>query len=135
LYANGKHFARKLIRAFAEITDEDVKNEVRAINKLSGESQHPNLVHILRYGNMVNSPTYYFIDMELCDMDLDTYIRQNFPFSFPPPASTDSDIDLSSETILRCIKKILKDIVAGVLYIHAKGEVHRDLKPRNGILQ
>jgi hypothetical protein len=110
LYANGKHFARKLIRAFAEITDEDVKNEVRAIKKLCGESQHPNLVDILRYGNMVNSPTYYFIDMELCDMDLDAYIRQNFPFSFPP-VSTDSDIDLSSETILRCIEKILNDIV------------------------
>jgi serine/threonine protein kinase len=84
---------------------------------------------------MTNFPTYYRIDMELCEMDLDAYIQQDFPFSFSPVVAESSSphVDLSLKTRLQCIQKIVNDIVSGVSYIHKKNEVHRDLKPRNGI--
>jgi serine/threonine protein kinase len=94
---------------------------------------------IFDHGTMAHSPdplyAYYYIDMELCQLDLASYIADDFPFPCAvsglncDSASTEEDLLLDGR--LSCIQKILCDIVAGLLYIHEQGQVHRDLKPRN----
>jgi hypothetical protein len=46
----------------------------------------------------------------------------------PTSWGSNSASDLDWETVL----KIIGDIVSGLIYIHAEGVVHRDLKPPNG---
>lgn len=71
--------------------------------------------------------------MELCDLNLHFYIQKDFPFSFSQAEKSNAvPVSLSIEDRLLCIRKVMVDIVAGLSYIHAKNEVHRDLKPRNG---
>ena len=114
------------MRPFGPITDNDMRNEIRAIDKLCGENSHHNLVRVLRHGLLFRSSlSYYFIDMELCDMDLNSYI-------IAQKALADSNSLPSVEKTLEAVLKILKEINAGLEFIHGHGEVHRDLKPSNG---
>ena len=48
-----------------------VNNEFRAIRKLNGKG-HPNIIEVLRVNTFANG-SYAFIDMELCDLDLNDY--------------------------------------------------------------
>ena len=72
----------------------------------------------------------YFIDMELCDVVLQAYIDW--------VSSTDSDFSMlwfskepkTKAVSLQIIKKI-GDVTHGLGFIHAKKEIHRDLKPHN----
>jgi|SRR5271169_4259328 len=102
--------ARREIRASFE-------NEVRAITKLCKANSHPNVVTVFRQGEVKNSALYY-IDMELCDGNLDQFIRDHSPSSETPIAIAD-------------IWDIMVQISSGLAYIHSFGEIHRDIKPRN----
>jgi serine/threonine protein kinase len=93
----------------------DIKNELRAVEKLCVHETHPNIVKVLRHGKLPNSP-YYFLDMELCGDNLETFIKNHCRVGGTAVA----------------VLTLFKDIVAGIEYIHANGEVHRDLKPANG---
>jgi hypothetical protein len=55
-----------------------VQNEARAIRKLCGQGNHPNIVAVINHGQLPNAP-YYFIDMELCDINLHDYIYRETP--------------------------------------------------------
>ena len=78
---------------------EDMNNEIRAAVKLCTVGQSGNTIEVIRCGQLPRYP-YFFIDMELCDFNLETYILQ---------------------------------FANGVAFIHRNNEVHRDLKPRNGV--
>jgi serine/threonine protein kinase len=86
-----------------------VENEQRAVVKLCQDS-HKNLVAILGLGKFDSS--HYYIDMELCQSDLEQYIQT-------------SNVEIDR------IWGIMRDISDGVAFIHSHNEVHRDLKPRN----
>ena len=58
------------------VSMEDIQNEVRAAVKLC-EPGTINIVSVLRHGKLPSSP-YYFIDMELCDLNLATYIYRKW---------------------------------------------------------
>ena len=111
------------------VSSNDIENEVRAIKKLCGHDAHPNIVEVLRLGVLVGSP-YYFIDMELCDMNLENYIYNNSPKreSLPRFVKTAPSSVKASQ-----IWNIMRQVASGVAFIHSHEEVHRDLKPRNSI--
>jgi len=68
-------FARKLLKPFSGISDDDILNEFRAIKKLCLEPTHKNIVSIYGYGNLSDS-LYYYIDMEFCSLNLEEYIYE-----------------------------------------------------------
>lgn len=76
---DGQPFARKLIRPFGFVTDEDLQNELNAINRICTQN-HRNIVNILRHDHVQNSP-FYYIDMQFCDINLDDYIYKPWPES------------------------------------------------------
>ena len=53
---------------------DDVANKTRAIAKLWKERPHRNIVSVVPHGKFVNSPSY-FLDMELCDYNLEYFIK------------------------------------------------------------
>jgi len=105
----------------------EILNEIRALDKL-GKGNHPNIVRFLKHGRFATQP-YYSIDMELCDLNLEKYIAEDF-------GSVES---LSSGSLIRApvdlchLFGIMKDITSGLAFIHSQKEIHRDLKPVNGI--
>src|SRR5271154_1333960 len=70
-----QEFARKIVRPFAGITKEDIENEARVVRELQNLEGHPNIISILRDGWEETPFLYYFLDMELCDMNLNDYIH------------------------------------------------------------
>jgi serine/threonine protein kinase len=111
-------FARKLIRLFGGVTTEDIENEARAISKLCGPGTVGNIVEVFNHGWLPRDRSCYFIDMELCSETLEQWIlkrAQEGPL-------------FGGERVLA----VVRDIAAGLSYLHALQAVHRDLKPRNG---
>jgi len=98
---------------------EEIENEIRAVTKLCSGNEHANVVAALRSGKLPGSP-YYFIDMELCDFNLEIYIANQWIN------------DLEKKYRARQVFTILSDISNGVAFLHSHDEVHRDMKPRNG---
>ena len=66
--------------------------------------------------------------MELCDLDLETYIRK----AWPADLVGKSRYFASKEYDMSVVWNIMADITCGLNFIHSLGEVHRDLKPSNG---
>lgn len=98
---------------------------------------HQNLIKIFCDGWHDNLIEYYYIDMELCDLNLHEYIHE------PSRPSVDADRVLLfspvfvnrdcplAENMLN-IWTIMLHIAQGLEYLHTHKFVHRDLKPSNG---
>jgi len=70
--------------------------------------------------------------MELCDLNLATYIHHNstVPKTIPNLILDDlSDRDAWTNQIWG----IMEDLMSGLTFVHEHKSIHRDLKPRNGI--
>lgn len=126
-------FARKLLRPFGSISTSDIKKEIRTVAKLCRPGLHPNIVPVLSLGKLRDSSCYY-IDMELCALNLDAYIQRKWTTrvleGLPQFVKVDT---LPIEHQLEQIRLILSDITNGVAFLHSRKAVHRDLKPANGI--
>lgn len=94
-------------------------NEVRVIDKLC-KNKHENIVMVMRHGWLNSS--FYFFDMELCNMNLEEWIRSTGKKRGLTGVGG-YDVDVFN---------IMKQITSGIGFIHSHMEVHRDLKPRNG---
>jgi len=115
---------------YAQSTETDLlQKEVMAIKTLCGPGAHVNIVQVLAHGPLPSIP-FYFIDMELCDLNLHDYIHQE-P-SAKPLESMPYILRGKNSALPLQIWIIMKQIVAGAEYIHRKGHVHRDIKPANG---
>jgi hypothetical protein len=70
----GQPFARKLLSStMADMSS--IRNEIRAITKLC-DGSHVNIIKVLRCGEYQDlSVSYAYIDMELCSLNLDEYIK------------------------------------------------------------
>jgi serine/threonine protein kinase len=70
----------------------------------------------------------FFIDMEVCDTDLETWIQR--------------DRGIQAAQTYECspgfqelqVWNIVRQIADGLVFIHEQKEIHRDLKPSNGNL-
>jgi serine/threonine protein kinase len=84
----------------------------------------------MRDGTLNSS--YYFLDMEFCDLNLESYITRTWSEEMwlKVPYFT---IEQPTRMRTAQIWDIMEDITRGVAYIHNLNEVHRDLKPCNGI--
>lgn len=106
--------------------------EIGAIERLSSKGKHNNIVVILGYGRI---PGFYYIDMEVCDGNLEDYIKGIRPSTFEAalnPLFSHMGIDRVGKDAT--VWDVMEQITSGICFIHACGEVHRDLKPRNGTL-
>jgi serine/threonine protein kinase len=117
------------MRFFGPTNKQDIQNEVKAVAELCKPDTHKNIVSVFRCGKLP-SGSYYYIDMELCDMNLEDYIECRWTPRIPPPSA---DLIGHSTGWITEIWKIMKDITRGLSFIHSNKRVHRDIKPRNGI--
>jgi serine/threonine protein kinase len=135
------YFARKLIRPFGSATKEDIENEVNAIRGIFAKGGHENIITILSHGPL-RSSDYYRIDMELCHLDLETYIRfPDRPTLFLADDKGGETGKLKPEYCVTWdsvreqrenIWTIVNHIASGLEFLHERKFAHRDLKPRNG---
>jgi serine/threonine protein kinase len=121
-------FARKIIRIFGRVTEEDVLKEVRAVERLCTPGTHKNIVCVFYQGWL--SSSLYFLDMEYCELDLDGWIQRHWSPEVEQklPHLTGN---VPSRTKMTQIWDVMEDLTKGVAFIHSKSQVHRDLKPRN----
>jgi serine/threonine protein kinase len=112
-------FACKVIKQSKDTLLEDIVAEKRAIDKIC-TGAHRNIVKVFRHWGEIwdNVPTYIIL-MELCDCDLENYLRRQSA--------------LGNVLNFGEICDIAGSISAGLAFIHSIGEVHRDLKPKNGL--
>lgn len=103
---------------------------MRAVSKLCMNSNtHQNIVSVLAFGKL--SHFLYYIDMELCDLNLERWIYgkwdQNTAKRLPHLT-----VELPPRARMGQVWDIMEDITRAVAFIHDEHEIHRDLKPSNG---
>jgi serine/threonine protein kinase len=110
------------VRVLGVVRQKDIDNEIRAATRLC-QSSHPNIVPVLRLGQLIPDSILHYIDMELCSVSLESYM-----------AKQEAVADLPRwERTKEQILNIYVQIVDGLDFIHEHGEAHRDLSPPNGI--
>jgi serine/threonine protein kinase len=118
--------------------DKDVvENETRAI-KICMSREHPNIVTILHYGRL--SSDHFYIDMELCAINLDDYIYDTSSARSKVQNEANCEgispvfvpNECSFQLQLQNVYTIMSQISDGVKFLHMEKLAHRDLKPSNG---
>jgi serine/threonine protein kinase len=67
--------------------------------------------------------------MEFCELTLESYLRSHQPLLQYLAGIQQKTKDTQIHNVLTAMNQITQ----GLLFIHRNHEVHRDLKPRNGI--
>ena len=63
---------------FGNTTLQGIQNEIETLTEISESDGHANIITIWDSGRLPRS-NYYYIDMELCDLDLNDYIQNGAP--------------------------------------------------------
>ena|ERR1700738_5258745 len=106
------------------------RDELKVINNLRAGGQHNNIVTVFSHGPL--DDRQYYIDMELCLLNLYEYMHGDIKSSFGvqqywSPTQTDDTLSCLS------LWGITDQIASGLEFIHNQGYLHRDLKPHNGM--
>ena len=109
--------------------EKSINNEVRAVIKICKvEEKSVNIIRVLDHGYLHGPNSSYFIDMELCDLNLEEYIHEK---NGNIPGLLDWEtVDSVEGKFL--IVAIMQQLLNGLIFIHEKDEIHRDLDPKNG---
>lgn len=81
---------------------------------------HENIINVFKTG-MLHHSQKAFIDMELCEMNLETYNGAHWK----DPSSLGQEGP-------REMWDIISQIAAGLVFLRENRAIHRDLKPQNG---
>jgi serine/threonine protein kinase len=93
---------------------------------------HKNIVSVFAYGNLTHF--IYYIDMELCDLNLDRWIYAKCNETTPKKL-LHLNVELPPRARMGQVWDVMEDITRAVEFIHDEHEIHRDLKPSNGTQQ
>ena len=116
--AKNQVFARKLMRPSFHLSKNDILKEMQTIERLCKQPRHENVVGVYRQAQLEG---LYFIDMELCDFNLQQYIYEFDTLNGMPALDT------------QIMLKIMRDVSQGLAFIHESKKIHRDIKPQNSI--
>jgi serine/threonine protein kinase len=110
-----------------DVKEQDINNEMRAVVSLCmSHNPHKNIITVFQCGCL--TPPWYYIDMELCEYNLEVWIRRRMDENGKNPSTSSTE-----QSRMAQIWGIMLDIIRGVMYIHQQNQIHRGLKPRNGI--
>ncbi|MDI1493311.1 MAG: bifunctional endoribonuclease/protein kinase ire1 [Ramalina farinacea] len=98
---------KRMLREFFDIASHEV-------GLLQESDDHPN---VIRYFDKEEDGQFFYIALELCPASLQDVIER--PESYPA-------LDSSSDR-----PEMLRQITAGLMYLHSLKIVHRDIKPQN----
>lgn len=88
------------------------------------------MIQVFKVGEFIYS-SYFFIDMELCDLSLQGYLYPDTleyaGLGLPPLFK-----HLPSSAVADYIWNIMRQIASGLKFVHTKCIAHRDVKPSNG---
>lgn len=99
---------KRMLRDFFDIASHEV-------NLLQESDDHPN---VIRYYDKEEDSQFFYIALELCPASLQDVIEK--PNSYPSLITSSLDKP-----------EMLKQITAGIHYLHSLKIVHRDIKPQN----
>jgi|SRR5579859_8128814 len=100
---------------------EHIVNSISSIADLCNE----NLVTILQHGELENNVSY-FIDMEFCDLNLRRYVSGE--------ETVDGLPEWSSADKGRVVSSVMRDVLAGLSYMHLHGKFHGAIKLNNSMI-
>lgn len=124
------------------VQESDIKNELRALEKLCIVDQGKFLVRVFNYERSASREIVppeldvCSIDMELCSRNLKEDIAgqestlQDLLTAMASTGPGGLSTQLSAK--IKQIVDILYEVLEGLKFIHSMDEVHRDLKPENG---
>ncbi|KAL9634857.1 MAG: hypothetical protein Q9164_003832 [Protoblastenia rupestris] len=99
---------KRMLREFYDIASHEV-------GLLQESDDHPN---VIRYYDKEEDSQFFYIALELCPASLQDVVER--PQDYPEMISTSLDKP-----------EMLKQITAGLVYLHTLKIVHRDIKPQN----
>jgi serine/threonine protein kinase len=121
-------YARKILPISLEQTrtDQLFKEKLNLINTICKDNAHPNIVDVFDCGSL---DSYYFIDMELSDINLKDYMTSKT--NIQGLMDWEEALDHGHRVFL--IIAILQQLLSGLQFIHSNRGVHGDLNPQNGM--
>jgi serine/threonine-protein kinase len=93
--------------------DPQFESRFRRENEIAAQLDHPN---VIRISPLIRQQSYLFFAMDLCADSLAARLAREGPL--PEPA----------------LIRVIRDVCRGLGFAHARGVIHRDLKPDNVLL-
>ena len=126
---------RKILRTGPHLRLEDIENEIHVIIRICDEGgAYQNIVTLVRDGELRNS-RYVFIDMELYAFNLEIHAEKLWaPTGLKRLTLEDGGIaKVDARLWMPYNWAIMIQIAGTIQLIHSLAEIHRNLKPHNGI--